>query len=129
MALKPIEVIALSKAVSGPELKGASSKVDAGEYEVDFLVHVSGSVKRGEDYSQRIVAKADPWTLLSAALSHLNGVTVKSLVKEALTADPELVKSIKKQAGAALSDLKSPTETPCNGKITTKVEARKAVAK
>ena len=121
MNLAPAEIIALSKAVTAKETKEAVTELPAGEYDVDFIVQVQGSIKRGEDYEQRIVAKAEPWMLLAAALSHLNGVTVASLVKEALTADPALAKSLKKEAAEAVQEVKDPTTTQCNGKITTNV--------
>jgi hypothetical protein len=41
-------------------------------------------------------------------------------VKEALSSDPELVKSIKQQAKDAMGELNKPTKTACNGKVTTK---------
>ena len=121
--LTPAEIVALSKVVSAASLKQASSELAVGSHAVDFTVRVSGSLKRGVDYTQQIVAKADPWTLLAAARSHLNGVTVDSLVKEALTADPALVKSLKAKAAEAIAEVKAPTETVCNGKVTTKVAA------
>jgi len=124
--MKPEEIVALSKAVSGSDAKKASVKLDAGEYSVDFLVHIQGTLKKGEDFEQRIPGKAKPWMLLTAALSHLNGVTVESLVKEAVDADPELVKSIKKQAEEAAESMKEPTVTQCTGKVTTKVIAEDA---
>jgi len=117
--LNPAEVIALSKVVTAAQTQAASSELAVGTHEVDFLVQVTGSLKKGEDYTSKIVAKAEPWTLLAVALSHLNGVTVQSIVKEALDADPDLVKSIKKQATDAMAAVKGPTETLCNGKITT----------
>ena len=120
--LNAAETVALSKVVTAKQVKEASAELAIGDHEVDFLVQVRGSLKRGENYEQQIVAKADPWTLLAVSLSHLNGVTVESIVKEALTADPELVKSIKKMAGEAIADVKAPTVTQCNGKVTTKVE-------
>ena len=120
--LNAAEIVALSKVVTAAQVKKASTDLAVGEHDVDFLVQVSGSVKRGEDYEQKIVAKADPWTLLAVTLSHLNGVTVESIVKEALNADPKMVDSIKKGAMAAMSDIKAPTVTACNGKVTTKLE-------
>lgn len=119
--LNAAETLALAKVVTAAQAKKASADLSVGDHEVDFLVQVSGSLKKGEDYEQQIVAKADPWTLLAVSLSHLNGVTVESIVKEALDADPELVKSIKKQAGDAIKSVKAPTATTCNGKVTTKV--------
>ena len=120
--LNAAETVALGKVVTAKQVKEASAELAIGDHDVDFLVQVRGSLKRGENYEQQIVAKADPWTLLAVSLSHLNGVTVESIVKEALTADPELVKSIKKMAGEAIADVKAPTVTQCNGKVTTKVE-------
>lgn len=124
--LTPTEIAALSKAVSQNAAKRAKGKMEPGEYEVDFLVRITASLKRGNNYNQRIVAKAEPWTLLVVALSHLNNVTVESIVREALDADPELVKSIKEQANKAMEEIKGETYTPCNGKVSGGVSAEKA---
>ena len=96
-----------------------------GDTDVDEIVtlHLTGTVRAGADYEQEIVAKADPWTLLAAALSHLNGVTVDSLTREAVAADPALVASIKKDAKAAIAAVKGPTLTQCRGKVTTPAKA------
>ena len=115
--------VALNKAVTAAASRKASANLAPGEYDVDVLVHLVGTLKRGEDYKQEIVAKADPWKLVAAALSHLNGVTVESLVREALTADPALVKSLKAEAATAVKAIKAPTLTDCNGKVTVKLEA------
>lgn len=81
---------------------------------------VSGTVTVGEDYPQRIVLKADPFLLLAVALSHLNDKTIDSIVREALTADAALAKSVKKQAEAAWEAINAPTVTACKGKVTHK---------
>ncbi len=81
---------------------------------------VSGKVTVGEDYEQRIVLKADPFLLLAVALSHLNDKTIDSIVREALTADAALAKSVKKQAEAAWEAINAPTVTACKGKVTHK---------
>lgn len=120
-----IEVIALAKAVSDADAKEASGKLSEGSYDVDFTVRVAGSLNRGVNYTAKIVAKADPWLMLAAALSHLNGVTVDSLVRESLTADVALIDSLKTKAAEAIGALKKPTKTPCNGKVTTKLAVAK----
>ena len=120
--MNEVITIALNKAVSASVARKASAELTPGDHNVDCLVHITGSLKRGEDYEQEIVAKADPWTLVAAALSHLNGVTVDSLVREALTADPALVKSLKAEAAVAVKAVKAPTLTACNGKVTTSLE-------
>lgn len=119
--LSKVEVVALAKAVKDAAAKEAGAGVTAGEYSVDFTVRVTGSIKKGEDYDAEIVAKVDPWLLLAAALSHLNGVTVDSIVREALTADEALVDGLKAKAADAIAAVKAPTKTRCNGKITTKL--------
>ena len=60
--LKPIEVLALSKAVNG-ELKPAREKVHAGQYPVNFTVKIAGTLKVGNDYTQE-VSRVDPWAIL-----------------------------------------------------------------
>jgi hypothetical protein len=124
--LSGLQTVALAKVVKEAAAKAASAGVVAGEYPVDFKVHVTGKVTKGEDYDQEIVEKAEPWLLLAVALSHLNGVTVASIVREALTASPDLVDGLKVQAADAIAAVKGPTKTRCNGKITTKLVAELA---
>jgi len=114
----------LSKAVAAAQ-KDNRNATEPGSYGVDtqVVIDVAGTVTVGEDYQQRIVAKADPWTLLAVALSKLNGVTVDSIVREALTADEKLVKSIKAQADKAMASVKAPTLTDCKGKVTVSKDA------
>jgi len=115
--------IAVAKAIKAADLKVASEELEAGEHDVDVLVRVTGSLKKGEDYDQKIVAKADPWLLLAVALSHMNGATVESIVTEALNHDPEMAKSVKKTATDAIGQVVKPTWTRCNGKVNTKLTA------
>jgi Glu-tRNA(Gln) amidotransferase subunit E-like FAD-binding protein len=119
--LKSIQAVALAKAVKDEDKKAASGELGAGKYEGEFLAKVSYKLNKGEDYDQRITAKADPWTLLAVALSKLNGVTVDALVKEAVNGDIDLTE-IKARADAAMAEVKGPTMTRCNGKVSGKVE-------
>ncbi len=118
-SLHPATIWALHKALTAAR---SATRVDmpVGDNDVDELVtlHVNGTTRCGDDYDQPIVAKADPWLLLAAALSHLNGVTVESLTREALTADPKLAASLKKRAKVAIAAVKGPTMTACKGKVT-----------
>ncbi len=119
--LSPAALTLLAKAVADAA-KDARETLPVGTNPVTETVTliVNGQVKVGEDYEQRIVAKADPWLLLAAAMSHLNGVTMESITREALSADPALVASLKTQASTCIELLKVPTMTPCKGKVTTK---------
>lgn len=114
--LTPIQSLALSKL---PADKAARDAVEPGEYSGTVTVTVNYDLKVGEDYEQRIALKADPWTLLHVALSKLNGVTVESIVREALGGDLD-VSEIKKSAQAAVAALTDTTMTPCKGKVTGK---------
>ena len=121
--LSAVEVVAVGKVVSDKESSEANGGLTAGQHEVDVTVRVRGTLTRGENYTAQIVEKANPWLILAVAMSHLNGVTVDSIVKEALTADPALVDSLKEKAAEAIAAIKGPTETACNGKTTGKLVA------
>jgi len=120
-ALSPAAKTALSRLLA-EEASEARELLAVGTHTVNETVTltVTGKVTVGEDYPQNIVAKADPWTLLAVALSHLNEKTIESITQEALTMDPEMVKSIKKSAEKAIAAVKAPTLTECKGKVTTK---------
>ena len=117
--LSPATIAVLAKAFAAAK-SATRSDLTVGDVEVDEIValHALGTTRCGDDYEQEIVAKADPWTLLAAALSHLNGVTISSLTREALTADPKLIASIKKEAKASIAEVKGTTLTACKGKVT-----------
>ena len=100
--------------------------ISAGQYKGSALVCVDYDLKVGDDYPQRIVGKADAWKLLLVALSHLNNVTIESIAREAINADPALVKSLKEKANTATAAIKATTWTDCKGKITGTVIAREA---
>ncbi len=112
--LNPVEVLALSK------LSAGSSRADVtpGNYSGSVTVTVDYNLRVGEDYTQNIVGKAQPWDLLAVALSKINGVTVESIVREALEGVDTT--EIKAQAKAAMASVKAPTATDCKGKVTGK---------
>jgi hypothetical protein len=109
----------------------ARAGVEAGEYDVDFLVRVVGTLRVGDDYTSHIVSKADPWTLLAVALSHLNNKTIASIVKEAedVKANDNRIEEIKNEVRKALAQVKKPTLTECRGPVTTKIDAMVSTSK
>lgn len=115
---KNIETLAIAKAIKETAEKAARNQIEAGEYMVDVLCRISGLIKVGQDYEQRIVAKADPWLLLGVALSHLNQVTVESIVAEAVGKQLD-TEEIKTSASRAMAKIKGETVTNCKGKVTT----------
>lgn len=114
--LTNIETLALSKLRAS---KAVREEIAPGKYNGTVTVTVDYNLTVGEDYEQRIVAKADPWLLFATAMSKLNGVTVDSIVREALAGDLD-AKEVKAQASEAMASVKAPTLTACKGKVTGK---------
>jgi len=114
--MNSVETIAIAKIVKEDASKAASKATTPGEYQGEFLAKIIYAFKKGEDYEQKFPAKANPWLLLGAALSKLNGITVEALVREAnggaLDTD-----DLEKRANAAIREIKEGTVTRCNGKI------------
>jgi hypothetical protein len=117
MTMNPVETIAIAKLVNEAAEKNARKSLASGTYSADFWLHITGCMDIGEDYTRRVPQKAKPWELLAVALSHLNGVTIESITREALNAAPELVESVKAKAEASIRAIKGTTETVCSGRI------------
>jgi len=113
--------LAIAKVAKPKNFKAVRPTIVAGEYDVDFTARFKGKINVGDNYTQHIVAKADPWKLLAVAMSKLNDVTVRSIVKEAeeseISAD-----TVKAQAEGAIARLKAPTNSVCQGKTTGRVD-------
>ena len=115
-----LEVLALTaiyKTIRKEDASEVSSKIPTGENKIDFLVRITGTLKKGPDFNQRVVAKAQPWDLISVLMSKLNGVTLESVIKESLAVDPDKVTEIKEEAKEAMNKLKTPTLTKMNGRV------------
>jgi hypothetical protein len=95
----------------------AAESPETGEHFVDFLVHVKGSLLKGEDFSKQVPQTAKPWLLFAVALSKLNGVTVDSIVKEAMSFDAKQEKTVKEQAISALTKIKGTTVKEMKGQV------------
>ena len=111
------EIIALTKVIKDKEKELSREHLEPGDYLIDFACHLQGTIKVGNDYDQHVVAKADPWLLLSVALSHLNGITVDSIVREALDSKLD-ADQVKDSCSKAIQAIKEPTLSTCKGKVT-----------
>jgi hypothetical protein len=110
-------------ALSKYEDKKARGKVKAGEYDIDALVRIVGSMVVREDYTQSISA-AVPWQKLACVLfSKLNGVTLESVLREALDADLD-TEAMTNAAKVAVAKIVERTTQPCKGRVELKVEAQ-----
>lgn len=110
------DLLALSKF---DKAKTVRDDVEPGDYEIDVLVRLHGSIRVGEDHDAEVTASI-PWQRVAAVLfDKLNGVTVESVLSEALgdVDDSE----IKAEAVAAMRALKGSTLKTCKGKVTTKL--------
>jgi Glu-tRNA(Gln) amidotransferase subunit E-like FAD-binding protein len=116
----PATVLAVSKAITKAMEDNAREAIATGKHPIDTIVHIKGTITVGEQFEQRIVAKAEPWTLLAIALSKLNGHTIESIVQEALNKEID-IEVIKERAAKAIQAIKAPTVTQCNGKVTSKL--------
>jgi len=93
--------------------------IGPGEYEnLDVTLRLSvPKLIVGEDYPTKLVQKAKPWNLVAILLSKLNGVTIDSVVAEAIAADKAQVTKIKKSAEAAMAKIKAPTTSTAKGPV------------
>ena len=89
------------------------------EIKVNFCLSGQFVAKKGEDFEQ-VVSFAVPYDkILAVALSKLNGVTVESIVNEALNTDLD-DSIIKNEALAALAKIKGKSSRKMSGKVTIK---------
>ena len=87
------------------------------EIKVDFVISGQFVAKKGDDYEQ-IVSFAIPYDkILAVALSKLNGITIDSIVNEALNSDLD-TEQIKSQASEALAKIKGQSRRKMSGKVT-----------
>ena len=99
--------------------------VDPGEYAIDFVCRIRGTMRKGADHTARISA-AVPWQqLFAVAMSKLNGVTVESIVEEALKGNGRiaaLAADAKERAQAAVDQLVGETERTVRGAVRVALE-------
>lgn len=100
-------------------LKCDSDNISAGDHEIDAIVHIQGVIRKGDDYEQTFWTMAKPEAMLYVALSKLNGVTIDSIVREAMEADTDKVTIFKKKADEAVKTLKKAMgKKTAKGKVT-----------
>lgn len=104
----------------GKELAKSDELVNSNreqEYKINFLIGGEVVVKRGHDYKQVISFSLPYDKMIAVLLSKLNGVTIDSVVREALESDLD-TSDIKAKASEALKSIKGLGERNCSGKIT-----------
>lgn len=102
-----------------------------GEYDIngDVTFNVRGTLTVGEDYEQRVVQKAKPWAIVSVLMNELNvlreaagmtGIDLERVAHMADAVDKEIWGRAKKEADAAIAEIKDATWKSCSGKTTWK---------
>ena len=114
-------LLALEKFKAGSKVR---ETVKAGQYDIDAIVRIVGTMKVGNDHPAKISA-AVPWQRLVGVLfSKVNGVTMESVVREALAAGPDLEDEISERAQAAVNELVEAQTATRKGRVTLKVEVQ-----
>jgi len=83
--LSPVAILALSKLLTEKVVNDARDQVDAGDYEVEVVLHFRGDMEVEEDSETLQVNRLQPMLLLKLAMDKLNKVSLDSLVAEAIT--------------------------------------------
>lgn len=117
--LTPIEMFALRGSASENQLKLLRKNLSTGEYNVDFIVRVSGNVNVGQNYSSIIPNKFN-WQKFALALAdRVSDKTLKSALKE--VKEKKERKFQKERTDNLFETLLEETRTDCNGKVVPKV--------
>jgi hypothetical protein len=120
--MNDILTVGLAKGIKSAIVKEASDNIDAGEYTINELIRVQGTVRKGEDSEQIVHMTVPHWKLIAVLFSKVNGVTMDSVVKEMLELDDDKATVIKQKAKDALDKVKGPAKQTTAGKVTTKLE-------
>lgn len=119
--LSPVEMLALSRLFDPRTDRGkrVREEVSAGRHDFDFQIRVQGHMDVREDYTSRIVAKAQPWTLLMLLADKVNANTLNALVRQAAEIDKNdpRIEEFKARVNEAMQEIKAPTETECKGSV------------
>lgn len=113
-----IEKVATAKAISDKEFKSLSSEMAPGIYVVNSLVQIQGTIKKGEPFETTVAAAANPWKLLTKALSKLNNTTIAALVRESLNTSEEEEETVKVEVQRAIDEIVGATKRTSSGRIT-----------
>lgn len=112
-SLNHTELLALSKFDVSKKVR---EHVAPGEYEVDEVVRISGTIKVGVDHAANIAARV-PWQkLVAVLLDKVNGATIESVVAEALAADLD-GEEIAERAANAMATLVESTRSTRKGAV------------
>lgn len=101
---RAVAELAIAKALKEKQVKVVREQVGAGEYLIEALVRLKGTLKVGDDTTATRPQALCPWTALVVALSKLNPATADAVLDEVVQAYREGRKieteDVKKQVAA-----------------------------
>jgi len=120
LELTDLQKIALSR-LFDPRQKGSKKLSrelpDGTAEEVDIIVRVKGTVKKGHSSDKIVTASVPVWKLLALALDKVNESTLEALVKQAIAGDIDESK-VKDRVNDAIDRLKLTAKKHTSGSIT-----------
>lgn len=109
MSLSPLAIVAIGKVLKGDDVKEASKKLTVGDHSIDETFRIKGTLSKAADHVQVVSMSLPAWKIIAVLLSKLNGVTIESVLDEAM--DPKKAEDfgndIKKSATKALEKYKA----------------------
>ena len=81
--ITPEAILALSRMLSEKVVNDARDQVEAGEHDVELVLHLRGTIEVEEDSSVAQVNRLDPMMLFQIAMDKLNGQSIDAIVAEA----------------------------------------------
>lgn len=120
--LDAVELLALTSLLTDGEKKEVRAEVTSGEYKINRMIRMRGSVRVGEDYTQTKTAQMPQKKMLLAALM-LNGVSVRAFIRRYLDGEFEISEEQEKEIGEVWKEISSPFNAPFKGKVTSDLDA------
>lgn len=125
------QLIAVHKGVAEAIAARKTAELSPGKHSLrgPVTINIDGVLTVGEDYSQRIVAKAQPWGLVALLLNEVNalreaagmvGINIEKVTAMADLIDKDLWGRTQSLCDATMAAFKAPTWTTCKGKTTWK---------
>lgn len=126
--MNAIHKMAVAKVVKDKDSKAASTGMDPGEYKVDFLVRILGTMRKGEDF-EKTMPNTIKWPLLVALLgSKVNEATLDAVLRDYASAVDSgefdrLAQQTKDRVQNVVDELKGTTKKMVTGPVTSTLVA------
>jgi len=123
---------AIEKAAAIKTIKGATARLDAGEYPVDVTVRIHGTIKKGEPYAQTIWPSVNLLAVLTRLLNvagRVQRAAFEDAVRAVMSGEDDILAdadgnpiNLKAWTEETVKRLAEAGETICTGKTTAKLD-------